>query len=88
MSGGSLDILRKMTARYTDIHNETRWIPPVVTLIRKVEYMILYVSGSSPNSVCHRPVVSLDSLYCTCDIKAVKTKKGIRPASRIAAKSI
>lgn len=37
MSGGSLEIFRKIIARYIEIINETRWKLPPTTLTRNVE---------------------------------------------------
>jgi len=40
-SGGRLEILRKMRARYMSMKSETKWIPPLTTLMRNREKMIL-----------------------------------------------
>lgn len=88
MSGGSLEILRKITPRKIDKINETRWRLPLTTLTRKVEYVILVVAPSLPNSVVQWPVALTGSMYSVRDIKAVNTRNGINPASIMAAKSI
>ena len=88
ISGGSLDILRKVTPRYIDIINETKCRLPPTTLIRNVEYVILVVASSPPKRVVQWAVALTGSMYSVREIRAVKTRNGINPTSIMAAKSM
>ena len=44
ISGGSCEILRKMTPRYIDIISDTKCRQPLTKLIRYVEYTIFVVA--------------------------------------------
>jgi hypothetical protein len=64
MSGGSCDILRKITPRYMDSIKDTRCMHPLVKLTRNVEYTILVVAWSLPNRVVQWPGALIGSIDC------------------------
>ncbi len=63
ISGGSCEILRKITPRYMDMTSDTRCMHPLTKLSRKVEYTIFVVASSPPNSVPQCPGASFGSIY-------------------------
>ena len=51
ISGGSCEILRKITPRYMDMTSDTKCMHPLTKLSRNVEYTIFVVASSPPNRV-------------------------------------